>query len=259
MTAIATNPLTYNGYITQIGVMAVVGSTTDSVSGITSLNDPNAQLIVPQMLNYAELRLQRDLDILPALTSNQYTLAAGSNQLVLGAYDFITVESIQAAVNSILMPVTPASKEFLQNVFNSLVSQGPPQYFAPIGGDYATGGTTSNLLLIGPIADQNYQVTVFGVQRLPSLYQFASSGSSAASSTTYLSSYYPDLLMMASMIYISAYQRNFGRMSDDPTMAQSYEGQYQLLLKSALAEESERRFEGDDWTAQPIRSVSLTR
>ena len=32
------------------------------------------------------------------------------------------------------------------------------------------------------------------------------------------------------MIYVSAYQRDFGRQSDDPQMALSYESQYQALL-----------------------------
>ena len=54
---------------------------------------------------------------------------------------------------------------------------------------------------------------------------------------------------MASMIYISAYQRNFGRMSDDPTMAQSYEGQYQVLLRAAITEENRKKFAASAWSS----------
>jgi len=56
-------------------------------------------------------------------------------------------------------------------------------------------------------------------------------------------------MIMASMIYISAYQRNFGRQSDDPAMAQSYEGQYNALLKSALVEEVRKKYEAAAWTS----------
>ena len=55
---------------------------------------------------------------------------------------------------------------------------------------------------------------------------------------------------MASMIYISAYQRNFGRQSDDPQMAQSYEAQYNALLKGAAVEEARKKFEAAAWSSQ---------
>jgi hypothetical protein len=64
---------------------------------------------------------------------------------------------------------------------------------------------------------------------------------------------------MASMIYVSAFQRNFGRQSDDPAMAQSYESQYQALLKGATIEEYRKKFQGSGWTSMspsPIASPS---
>jgi hypothetical protein len=49
---------------------------------------------------------------------------------------------------------------------------------------------------------------------------------------------------MATMIYVTAYQRNWGKMSDDPQMALSYESQYQALKTSALSEENRKKMEG---------------
>jgi hypothetical protein len=57
------------------------------------------------------------------------------------------------------------------------------------------------------------------------------------------------MMIMASMVYISAYQRNFGRQSDDPQMAQSYENQYQLLKNSALVEENRKKYAAAAWTS----------
>jgi hypothetical protein len=54
---------------------------------------------------------------------------------------------------------------------------------------------------------------------------------------------------MASMVYISAYQRNFGRQSDDPSMAVSYESQYQALVKSATVEEFRKKFAAGGWSS----------
>jgi hypothetical protein len=61
---------------------------------------------------------------------------------------------------------------------------------------------------------------------------------------------------MASMIFVSGYQRNFGRASDDPAMAQSYEAQYQTLLKGATVEEARKKFESSGWTSQSPAVVS---
>jgi hypothetical protein len=57
-------------------------------------------------------------------------------------------------------------------------------------------------------------------------------------------------MIMASMIYISGYQRNFGRANDDPQMAVTYESQYQALLKGAAIEEARKKFEAAGWSSQ---------
>ena len=104
---------------------------------------------------------------------------------------------------------------------------------------------------MGPFPDNNYYVEIVGTYRPASL--------SSTNTTTYISLYLPDVMVMASMIYISGYQRNFGRQSDDPAMAQSYESQYQVLLKGAMVEEFRKKFESSGWTSQipsPVASPS---
>jgi len=62
------------------------------------------------------------------------------------------------------------------------------------------------------------------------------------------------------MIYISAFQRNFGKINDDPQMAQTYESQYQALLRSALIEENRKKFEAAAWTSySPAPAATPTR
>jgi hypothetical protein len=98
------------------------------------------------------------------------------------------------------------------------------------------------LFLVGPFADDTYYVEIVGTYRPASL--------SATNPTTFISLYLPDIMIMASMVYISAYQRNFGRASDDPQMAITYESQYQALLKGAAAEEARKKFEASGWSSQ---------
>jgi hypothetical protein len=177
--------------------------------------------------------MQRDLDFLSTQISNSsYSLTSGNNTLTIPTSSFVslqTFEVIDGSGNS--TPLLAIGKEYIQNVYGGGSTTGLPKYFAVYGGDSATTGKTSR-----------------------------STPLSAANTTTFISVYLPDLFIMASMIYISAYQRNFGRQSDDPQMAQSYESQYQALKASALVEENRKKFEAAAWTAySPSPVASPTR
>lgn len=250
-----TTPLTYNGYVTQIGTMAVVE--TQTVGGVVVGVDQAFNDIIPQMLNYAELRIQRDLDLLPALVSRTYTLTSGSNTFAIPSDELVTVETVQLTtpVTLALTPLLPVTKEFLQNLYRNPATTGVPKFFAMVGGDTATGGNTSMNVLVGPYSNGNYTINVRGVQRVPSLNKY-NAAPAASTTTTFISSYLPDMLIMASMVYISAFQRNFGRMSDDPSMAQSFEGQYQILLRAAIAEEYRKKFAASAWSSYSQPSVA---
>lgn len=246
MTTPQTTPLTYNGYVTQIATMAVVDTTTSS--GVVVGVDPAFNDIIPQMLNYAELRIQRDLDLLPSQTSRTYALTTGNNQLQLDADDFVTVQTIAIVNGGVTIPMMPVTKEVLQNVYGSSAQTAIPVWFAMYGGDLATGGTTYNNIIVGPYPDADYSVSVTGTVRLPTLYQNATTPL-AATGTTFISTYFPDLLVQASMIYIAQYQRNFGQASNDPAMGPTYELQYQNLLRGAGIEEARKKFSAAAWSS----------
>lgn len=222
----------YNSFVQQIATMAVVPTT-----------DTNFQIILPQMISYAELRMQRDLDFLSTQISNSsYSLTAGNGTLTIPTSSFVVMETFEVIDGSgSSAPLLPVGKEFIQNVYGTGSATGLPQYFAVYGGDSATTGLTSQNMIVGPIPDLNYAIRLTGTVRSAPL--------SATNTQTYISVYLPDMFIMASMIYISAYQRNFGRLNDDPAMAQTYESQYQGLLKSAMVEENRKKFEAAAWTS----------
>jgi hypothetical protein len=235
--------LTYSSYVQQIATLAVVPVT-----------DPNYTIIIPSMIDYAELRMQRDLDFLSTqISTSAYTFTSGNNQLTLPTSQFIvpqTFEVIDGSGNS--TPLLAVGKEFIQNVYGSGSTTGLPQYFAVYGGDAATTGNTSQYMIVGPTPNSGYTVRLTGTVRSAPL--------SATNTTTFISTYLPDLFIFASMIYISAYQRNFGRLNDDPAMAQTYESQYQALKASALIEENRKKFEAAAWTSySPAPAATPTR
>lgn len=254
MTNPATTALTYNGYINQIATMAVVNTTTSS--GVVVGVDAAFNTIIPQMLNYAELRIQRDLDILPSQVENDtYNLVANNNILQISVNDFVTIETVGIVANSQTNPLLPVSKQYIQNIYSSSTGSGVPSYFAVYGGDLATYGNTYQNMLLGPWPDQAYPVVLTGTIRLQTLYVNATTAL-ANTATTFISTYFPDLLIMASMVYIAGFQRDFSSNSNDPQMGVNYENQYQTLLKGAMAEEYRKKFQASGWSSNSTSPVA---
>jgi hypothetical protein len=232
-----TTGLTYSQYVTQIATLAVVDEA-----------DPAFVTILPQMITYAENRMYRDLDFLfTSIATTSYGLTVGTRTIPVPAGTFVVPEQINVITpmgtaspdTGVRNPLLPCTKEFLDQVYNNSQQRGLPKYFCPFD-DYT--------FLVGPYPDQSYMCEIVGTFRPNSL--------SVSNPTTFISLYLPDLMIMASMIYVSGYQRNFGRANDDPQMAITYESQYQTLLKGALTEESRKKFEAAAWSSQSMSPVS---
>src|SRR5882724_8811299 len=130
-----TNPLSYNEYILQMGVLAVYG--VAQVSGVNQFVDAPIQLTVKNMLNYAELRMQRDLDLLASQSSNTYPIGTGVNVFPLPVDDFVTVQTLEVIqAGGATSTMLAVSKEFIQNVYGGLSTPGTPQYFAMYGDNF---------------------------------------------------------------------------------------------------------------------------
>jgi hypothetical protein len=237
--------LTYDQYVTQVAKLAVV-----------AVDNVDFQVLLPMMINYAELRIYRDLNLMSAseaLFGPAYMLTAGNRVLSFAqnlppspnyptGSSFLVSEQINLISPSgatdpdqaTRIPLTPTTKEFLDAVYGSTAapSRGQPQYYCAFN---------ETIFFVGPVPDVDYFVEIVGTLRPGPL--------AADNTTTFLSQYLPDLLVMASMIYISAFQRNFGAESGDPAMAQSYENQYQTLLKSAASEEARKTYESAAWSS----------
>lgn len=222
--------LTYDTYRTQLALLAVVPA-----------DDTNFLTALPSAISYAELRIYRDLDFLQTQDAEVGQIDSGERKLQFDEGTFVVTEQV-----NILLPagtsdpevaervaLTPVTKEYLDAVHGNPSYKGVPSVYAPFN---------DNLLLVGPYADAAYYAEVVGTVRPAPLSQ--------ANPTTFISQYLPDLFLMASMVYISGYQRNFGRQSDDPSMAQSYESQYQALKQGATIEEARKKYQASAWSSE---------
>ena len=142
-------------------------------------------------------------------------------------------------------PLTPATKEMCDFLYPSVTASGVPQYF---------GRVTQSTAVLAPWPDAAYTLEITGTQRPATL--------STTNTTTFISTYLPDLFLAAAMVEGAAYQQNFSAVGDNPAQAVNWSGHYAELLKGATIEQARMKFQAEGWSASepsPITSPHLRR
>lgn len=229
----------YSSYINQIANLMAADSTTYEF-----------QTMTPGMIAYAEDRIYRELDLLDTVVTNAtQSLVSGNRNFTLptnGANGiFYTVTGVNVitpvgatADTGTRHQLNAVSVDYLNAVWNSGDRPGLPKEFAMIN--------QFNIIL-GPWPDDTYLVEIIGTVQPQPL--------SPANQTTFLTVYLQDLFIAASMVFASGYMRDFGSQADNPQQAQSWENQYQTLMKSAMLLELRKKWAGPGWT--PFSSIPI--
>jgi len=227
--------LTYATYLTSLANMLVVPVT-----------DPGFQTMIPNCLDDAELFLQRKLDLVDSTvrdSSSTFTLSTRNFPLPTSLGTYIVAEQLNVITpagttnpeSGTRNPLIPASIDTLDFLWPSSNGSTVPVYYSMMDQDVA---------IVGPWPDQAYTVEVVGTQRFTPLY--------VSQTTSPLSVFFPDLLLAASLVFASGYQRNFGSMADDPKQAMSWKQHLEDLLTDAQTEEARKKFLiGHNVTPQP--------
>lgn len=224
--------LNYTTYVDQIAnIMSVQSATTQF------------QTMLPGMIDYAEQRIYRELDLLNTVVRNSTTsLTAGSRNFAIPTTangPFITIQGINVITPVSTQPDSGTRntlqivvRDYLDAVWNSSDGNSVPKFFAMID---------QFNIIVGPWPNAAYVVEVIGTIRPNPL--------SSSNTTTFLTTYLPDLFIAASMIFATGYQRDFGSQADNPAQAVSWENQYEKLFASANGEELRKKFAGPGWTS----------
>lgn len=233
--------LTYSTYVSTLSTLLVVSS-----------SDADFQTVLPSIIDDAELRIYRDLDLLNTSTRSTTALTAGNRNLTLPSYNgtVVVCDEINVITPVSTQPdsgtrnqLVPASDELLNALWPSVTGSTVPQYWAMVNQDS---------VILGPWPDAAYTVEVVHTIRPNSL--------STTNTTTLLSVYFPDLFVAASMVFGAGYQKNFGAAVDDPKMALTWESHYQQLLQGAQVEEARKTFTSQGWSdKQPAPLVTPPR
>lgn len=225
----------YNTYVSQLQTMIAMDAT-----------DPDFPTIIPAIINYAEMRIYRELDLISTITRDTSTTLVAANQNAAFPNTFVVIQGVNLLTPAVALPAVAArvpliavSKEVLYAMWGNPALTGPPTMYAMV--DQWTA-------LLGPSPDATYKVEVYGTIRPVPL--------SASNTTTFLTTYLYDLFLAASMVFVSGYMRNFGSQASDPQMGMSWETQYGTLKASADMEELRKKSWADSWTSMPPSPVA---
>jgi hypothetical protein len=202
--------------------------------GDISVSDSDFLATLPEIIDDAEQRCYRELDLLGTVvtdTSGVFTANQRTATLPQALGRFINVKRLNfftgtyPAGRTQLVPL-PAS--IIDALFPSETGTSGvnPQYYAPV---------TDQVFMIAPSPPSAFSFEVIGTIRPTPL----SSGNTA----TFLTNYLSDLFFAASMVSATgSLLKNFGAQSENPQQGLSWESQFQTRLASAKTEELRRKY-----------------
>ena len=224
--------LTYNSFVQDLANLIVVPVT-----------DPAYLAALPNIIDDAEQRLYRELDLLATrvtatgtliLNNRNFSLPTGNGTfVVVEQFNVITPEGQTDPDAGTRNALNPCSKEYLDAIWNSVAGADVPTLFAPIN---------QTDWIVGPWPDASYTIEVVGTIRPDPL--------SASNQTTFLSTYLPDLFLTAALVFAAGYQLNFSAAGDNPQSGVTWETHYAKLFASAQVEEIRKKFGAAGWTSK---------
>lgn len=234
--------LTYSSYVTTIANIAVVDE-----------GSLEFQQIISSMIDFAEQRIYRELDLLSTVTRQTGILTVGTRTfdlptsngrfVVTNGFNVITPSTETTPDDGTRNRLVPTTLDALDAFWPSTTGAALPTSYAMV---------TDQQIVVGPPPDAAYTIECIGTIRPTPL--------SASNIETYLTLYLPDLFIAASMIFMSGYLKNFSAMADQPQMATSWESEYQRLFASANVEEQRKRYASGAWgSLQPTTIATPNR
>ena len=206
-------------------------------------DDANYLTVIPNIIDDAEQRIYRELDILNTVVRDASgALTANSRNFTLpqGGGRFVVTDSMNVftpvGTTTNRKQLVPVSREFLDAIWgNDAAASSPsvPDYYAMI---------TDQTIIVGPPPDAGYTMEIVGTIRPTPLR--------SSNPQTYLTLYLPDLFFCEALIFGYGYLKNFGAGGDDPQGSVTWNSHYKDLWQSANAEEQRKRYASQAWTSK---------
>lgn len=215
--------------------MAYTYSTfVDALASLLTVDSTDADFVaqLPTIIQNAELRCYRDLDLVSTSVAVNGTMTANSRYFTLPATSghIIVVDAINVLDAS-------SKRHALRPVSRDVIDFAWPSDTAPAASTIPVmmARVDDTRVLVGPAPGASWTAEVVGTVRPDPL--------SSTNTTTFLSTYIPDIFIVAAMVVATGgLLKNYGSQADDPRSAVSWESQYQTLLASAKTEELRKQW-----------------
>ena len=222
----------YSDLVTYIGTFFQIPVT--NAASATPFQSTDANNALPRLIDFAEQQIYTDMDFIATRDQDaSTTFASGSRSLTLPTGTMV-VEGVAQ--------ITPAGTAPNAGTRNPL----EPVSLDVIDMFYPTEGSSEGLgvywamkdattIVVGPTPDAAYKAEITRTFRPPAM--------SSTTTTTYIGTNYPQLLMAAISFYMAGYQRDFGAQAEDPKLASSWKAVYDYILPTCVMEEKRRKGE----------------
>lgn len=234
--------MNYSGYITAIGDLLQY-TVTDATSA-TPFANTDINNILPDMIQYAELRIYREFDFLSTVvtatalcTSGSRNVTIPSNLIVLQSANVITPYTQTNPDLGVRNKLDRTSIEFINYTWPDPSVTDLPTLYAFNQSTLTTGALPN--IRVAPTPDHAYIIECLGTARPTAL--------SSSNTSTFITLNVPDLFISASMVFGSGFQQNYGAQSENPQLATSWEAQYQLQKAGIMVEELRKKAQSTEW------------
>lgn len=203
--------------------------------------------LLPRIIEYAELMMYRDpdFDFLATRTSDTTQSTQTGVRVVPIPSTFIVVENVNLITPANATLATPnyqrvsllrATRPFVDTIWPQESATETPANFQTYWAIFSEqenidegAAELPSQIIIAPTPDNQYVTEFMGIFRPQPL--------SAMNTETYLTNYFPDLFLAASMIHAAgSVLKNYGAQADDPQQALSWKKLYDDLKPGAAIE-----------------------
>jgi hypothetical protein len=222
----------------------------------TNNTDDAFQGILPRAFEYADNRIYRELDMLPttvatvgtAFTAGDGRLAVPTQFVSVRYVNLVSPPGVTSGDAGTRAPMERVSPEFMDFTWpTAATTSGSPSipskycfYGTTAGNAFSSTGALT--MRVSPAPSTAYLAEFVGSVRPSPL--------SPTNPNTILTTRYPDLFLAACMIFLMAYQRDWGGQASDPAASQSWEAQYGRLREGVIVEIERQKSQGQGWSTQ---------
>jgi hypothetical protein len=202
--------------------------------------------LMPRIIEYAELRIYRELDFLVTVQSSSANLTANALDQTVPTGVIILRSMNVTGPNNKTVPLLRVGTEFIDAFWPAgtpVPTPSVPQFYAML---------TNTDVRVCPPPDSTYSANFVGTIRPAPM--------SSSNPTTFIGTNLPDLFIQASMVFASSYYQNYGAASEDPKMAMSWEQLYQTTFAGVNVETLRTKAASVSWTPyQPTPQANTAR